>query len=511
MRKRFVIGRSQQRPYPYIAAALAALALAQLLCVATLHAAPPPLDLARDGSRGGEPAEPRRAGTAEASDIIILRGSDDAGAHLALVVPRNVLAQLQQSGSASAVNLSQVGGTSVSSTLYDPANTALKVNCVVGCTASAGFTDNTAFTAGASSISNIGGVFNDALAAVASGNSAAPRITSNRGLHVNFRNAGGSELASSTAAPAGTELGLIVRNIPSGTQSVSGTVTANAGTGTFTVGGTVTSNQGGAPWTQRIQDGLGATLATVTAANALKVDGSAVTQPVSGSVTANAGSGTFTVGGTVTANQGTAAAVAGAWPAKVTDGTNVSAVKAAATTAVAADPSLVVGLSPNSPLPAGTNSIGAVVATQTTAANLNVRDDSNGATGAAVPARAIYIAGNGTGNLTGLRLCDTSVAINTAAAGSTQLVALTAGQTIYVCGYNFMAAGAVNVDLRYGTGTNCATAPVSLTGPYNLVAQTGVSYGNGAGVVVQTAAANALCVNLSAAVQVSGVVSYTKF
>jgi hypothetical protein len=37
--------------------------------------------------------------------------------------------------------------------------------------------------------------------------------------------------------------------------------------------------------------------ATVTASNALKVDGSAVTQPISGTVTANAGTGTFTVAG----------------------------------------------------------------------------------------------------------------------------------------------------------------------------------------------------------------------
>jgi hypothetical protein len=35
--------------------------------------------------------------------------------------------------------------------------------------------------------------------------------------------------------PAGTEYGLVVRNIPSGTQTISGTVTANAGTGNFTV------------------------------------------------------------------------------------------------------------------------------------------------------------------------------------------------------------------------------------------------------------------------------------
>jgi hypothetical protein len=57
--------------------------------------------------------------------------------------------------------------------------------------------------------------------------------------------------------------------------------------------------------------------------------------------------GSLTVDGTVTANQGTAAATVGAWPIKVTDGTNTAAVKAASTAAVAADPALVVALSPN--------------------------------------------------------------------------------------------------------------------------------------------------------------------
>ncbi len=63
----------------------------------------------------------------------------------------------------------------------------------------------------------------------------------------------------------------------------------------------------------------------------------------------------------VSANQGTAAALAGAWPMEITDGTNgPAAVKAASTAALATDPALVVALSPNSPLPAGTNLIGSV-------------------------------------------------------------------------------------------------------------------------------------------------------
>lgn len=65
--------------------------------------------------------------------------------------------------------------------------------------------------------------------------------------------------------------------------------------------------------------------------------------------------------GTWTVQQGnTPTAVANAWSVKLTDGTNTTAVKAASTAAAAADPSAVVALSPNSPLPAGTNTLGVI-------------------------------------------------------------------------------------------------------------------------------------------------------
>lgn len=95
-----------------------------------------------------------------------------------------------------------------------------------------------------------------------------------------------------------------------------------------------------------------------TASNPVRTDPTGSTpQPVSGTV---AISGTVTVSGTVTADQGAPNSAANAWPVKVTDGVNTTAVKAAAAAAVAADPSAVVALSPNSPLPAGTNAIGSV-------------------------------------------------------------------------------------------------------------------------------------------------------
>lgn len=63
----------------------------------------------------------------------------------------------------------------------------------------------------------------------------------------------------------------------------------------------------------------------------------------------------------VTAAQGAASNVAGSWFTQITDGTHGPvAVKAASTAAIATDPSFVVALSPNTPLPAGTNLLGSI-------------------------------------------------------------------------------------------------------------------------------------------------------
>jgi hypothetical protein len=127
----------------------------------------------------------------------------------------------------------------------DSTNNAMRVNCVTGCGGAGGTSqaDESAFTEGTTSFTPAGGVLNDTIVSdPAEDQAAAFRITAKRALHSNLRNVSGTEIASATAAPAGTELGLIVRNIPSGTQTISGTVTANAGTGNFSVVGTGSDN-----------------------------------------------------------------------------------------------------------------------------------------------------------------------------------------------------------------------------------------------------------------------------
>jgi hypothetical protein len=96
------------------------------------------------------------------------------------------------------------------------------------------------------------------------------------------------------------------------------------------------------------------TVQGVASMTALKTDGSAVTQPVSGTVTANIGTaGTLALDATLTGRT---------QKSQVTDGTRDGTVKAASTAALAADTALVVAVSPNNsvavtaaslPLPAG--------------------------------------------------------------------------------------------------------------------------------------------------------------
>lgn len=107
--------------------------------------------------------------------------------------------------------------------------------------------------------------------------------------------------------------------------------------------------------------------------------------------------------------------------------------------------------------------------------------------------------------------CTDSVAIDTASSGNVELVALTASEQIFVCGYDFIASGAVAVQMIYGTGTACATGETNLTGAYSLAANGGIVKQMPNGNAMKAAVSNALCIELSGAVQVSGSVQYTKF
>jgi hypothetical protein len=101
--------------------------------------------------------------------------------------------------------------------------------------------------------------------------------------------------------------------------------------------------------------------------------------------------------------------------------------------------------------------------------------------------------------------------INVSTATDTQIVPLSGSTVIYVTSFDVVAGGTGNITFEYGTGSNCATGKTALTGAYPLTAQAGIAKGSGVGTILKVPAGNALCVLTSAAVQMSGSVSYIQF
>ena len=190
----------------------------------------------------------------------------------------------------------------------------LSVNCANCSGSGVSHQDKTGFTAGTTNFVPVGGYRDDtAPSTVTEGEAAAARLTENRAIHVNLRDATGAEVSvgggtqydqgtattdtdkltmggavrRDTAAVAtgvvdGDRLALSTDSVgrlrttaADTTQPVSGTVTANAGSGTFFDG--------------IVRDGTGDTTQANVSSGRLHVDGSGVTQPVSGTVTANQG------------------------------------------------------------------------------------------------------------------------------------------------------------------------------------------------------------------------------
>ena len=157
--------------------------------------------------------------------------------------------------------------------------------------------DRSAFVDGTTHVNTIGGCYNETNTNPSEDQAACPRITLKRAWHVNLRDA------------AGNELGLVTTPL-----FVQGTVALGAGSAV--IGHVIVDSGGGGGTTAAGSTTAGTTgninlCATTTVAptnttgqnnflscntsGGLRVDGSGVTQPVSGTITANAGTGNFTV------------------------------------------------------------------------------------------------------------------------------------------------------------------------------------------------------------------------
>ena len=155
-------------------------------------------------------------------------------------------------------------------------------------------------------------------------------------------------------------------------------------------------------------------------------------------------------------------------------------------------------------LAAGTNTIGAIsntsfTATQTSGANLHTDVDNFPAT---QPVSGTVTANAGTGFPVVL---GTTQDVNDSTSGATQVLAAVSGKAIYFQ-YTLIATAAVTVEWEYGTGTNCGTGTTALVGPMSVGANGGAAPPQ----TIVVPSGNALCLNLGAAVQVGGSVSYAQ-
>jgi len=107
--------------------------------------------------------------------------------------------------------------------------------------------------------------------------------------------------------------------------------------------------------------------------------------------------------------------------------------------------------------------------------------------------------------------CNVAVTYDQSTLGSTQLVPLAAGQTIYICGYTIFSNGTANVEIDGGTGTACATGTVKIVPAYQFQAQSGISDQSSIYRGLRTAAGAALCIKSSAAVPVQAIIYYAQF
>jgi hypothetical protein len=232
-----------------------------------------------------------------------------------------------------------------------------------------------------------------------------------------------------------------------------------------TIAGTVAvSNFPAFPLTQDVAGtvDVGNFPATQTVAGTVAVSNLPATQPVSGTVTANAGTGTFGVSGTVAVSN---------FPAtQPVSGTVALAAGAASIGTIANAAFGVTGA-----LPAGTNLLGS------TAAGLRYDTLYGGTTPATIRFAAVSLSASGT------------------------IVAAVATKKITVLKWSLWAASAVDVKFQSSTGS------VDLTGALPYAGTGKGPLGSGAFCPVghfQTAAGDALNLNLSAGVLVTGYLAF---
>ena len=428
-----------------------------------------------------------------------------------------------------------------------------QVACVSGCSGSS-FADNAAFTFGTTTISILGGVLDDVASNAATENSAAAaRLTAARGIHVNLRDAAGAEVsvgggtqytedAAAAANPVGTALNLVRADALGALTTTDGDNVAARGTdkgelyvkhvdaipvtdnsGSLTVDGTVTVTATNLD----VQIG-GSDTVTVTATNLDVQSGGAdlATETTAAAIlTSTNFAAAFGTAGTADAQVMSVQGIA--------SGTALTVSATNLDVQIGGSDSLTIGTFPdNEPINvaqingvtvlmgAGNTGTGSQRVTLATD-NAAIPTWGHDAIATALPANATVIAGTDGTNTTVpyidpcQREARTTYVVDIVTAATTEIANAVASEFFYICSVSLFSAGTQNVAIVEDDTDACASPTAGLNGGvtaaegYNFTAQTGIVTGTGQAYVMRTATANRyLCIISSAAVQLSGTITY---
>jgi len=232
---------------------------------------------------------------------------------------------------------------------------------------------------------------------------------------------------------------------------------------------------------------------TGTNATAVKVDGSAVTQPISASSLPLPTGAMGSTGGTVGIVAGSALMGKVGIDQTTPGTTNLVALAANQSVNVAQMNGVTTTMGNGV---AGTGVQRVAIASDNSA----IAGVGAGATGSAVPANASYLGTQQSAVLKGVTGCDTHAFYDASDNGKKTVVAGVSAKKIYVCGYIMATGGtATNLSLTSGTGTDCVTTSTAITPAFQLVANDRIGanspFWNG---LITLANADNLCVNASA-------------
>lgn len=413
--------------------------------------------------------------------------------------------------------------------------------------------DEAAFTAGTTSFAPSGGFYQTTATsnALTNGQGGWMQLTAQRALFTNLRNASGTEIGTS-GAPLQVDLAntsanatALKVNVASG-GIASGAIASGAIASGAVASGAVASGAfaSGALASGSISDGADVTLGAKADARSTATDTTAVTimqvlKEISfmlqtpAALPNNQSTNIAQWGGTTVVNGGVAGivAVGGNVANAVTATANPVPVGGVFTTSPT---TLTTGQTATLQFTAAQNAkidlttvAGTALSTNVGAAGTGtprVVDVASGTTGSAVPTQAGYIgAQDASANLIGDVVCTSSKIYDASTSGNTELVAISGSKHVYVCGWEVLSGGTVNVSLVAGTGTACASAAsgatstgttgasAALTPAWQLTAQTGkVSPYPTHGWLIDAGSANALCIKTSGAVAVQAQVFYSQ-